>query len=298
MLLHLCAMDIAQDKKERQPTANYLFTCFGYAETIQVYELGHIMPHWHTELEILMIDAGALILTVAEQAFSLHAGEGFLLNTGQLHRIQFLFEEPCKYRSLVFDAQILSGNPGSAIDLKYVRPFLTQGAPVILLQQEPWHTEARTLFDDAFVACAEEPNGYELIIRDVLSRLLLLAQTHTLDVVSKPITTQRETQLKQVLLWIDENYSKPFNVQEMAAVINYSVRECQRLFKQLLHLSPQSFLLKRRLIAAMDLLRNPSLSITEIAGLCGFSNHSYFSKQFRLETGISPRQYRSVHITK
>ena len=43
----------------------------------------------------------------------------------------------------------------------------------------------------------------------------------------------------------------------------------------------------------MDLLTHGELPVIEIAARCGFSSHSYFSKQFRAATGYTPRGYRA-----
>ncbi|MBO4976774.1 MAG: AraC family transcriptional regulator [Lachnospiraceae bacterium] len=44
-----------------------------------------------------------------------------------------------------------------------------------------------------------------------------------------------------------------------------------------------------------QMLLNKTLSCTEIAYRCGFSNSAQFSAMFKREKGISPYQYRKVH---
>jgi AraC-like DNA-binding protein len=48
----------------------------------------------------------------------------------------------------------------------------------------------------------------------------------------------------------------------------------------------------------MELLRNSSFSVTEIADLTGISGVSYFSELFRQKTGHSPREYRKRILEK
>ncbi|MFQ9573992.1 MAG: helix-turn-helix transcriptional regulator [Roseburia hominis] len=47
-----------------------------------------------------------------------------------------------------------------------------------------------------------------------------------------------------------------------------------------------------RLQNAAHLLRTTDTSITEIAGICGFSDGNYFGDAFRKHYGMSPRAYR------
>ena len=86
---------------------------------------------------------------------------------------------------------------------------------------------------------------------------------------------------------------QPFTLRALAQAVHFSPRECERTFEQLLHTTPQKYLLRRRILAAMSLLAHQNLPVIEVAACCGFSNHSYFSKQFRAATGYTPREYRS-----
>ncbi|MBQ4165586.1 MAG: helix-turn-helix transcriptional regulator, partial [Oscillospiraceae bacterium] len=48
-----------------------------------------------------------------------------------------------------------------------------------------------------------------------------------------------------------------------------------------------------RIRRACSLLRENTLSITEVALRCGFSDSNYFSRAFRKCCGMTPSQYRS-----
>ncbi|MFQ7436529.1 MULTISPECIES: helix-turn-helix transcriptional regulator [Ruminococcus] len=47
-----------------------------------------------------------------------------------------------------------------------------------------------------------------------------------------------------------------------------------------------------RLRNAAYMIKNTSDSINAICGLCGFDDHSYFSKAFKEAYGCSPRDFR------
>jgi AraC-like DNA-binding protein len=48
----------------------------------------------------------------------------------------------------------------------------------------------------------------------------------------------------------------------------------------------------KRLEQAQSLLKNNERSIAEIAELCGISDYNYFSRIFKKQFGITPRDYR------
>ena len=49
---------------------------------------------------------------------------------------------------------------------------------------------------------------------------------------------------------------------------------------------------KTRVEKSKRLLRDTELPIVEIANLTGFEDQSYFTKQFKAETGLSPKEFR------
>ena len=49
-----------------------------------------------------------------------------------------------------------------------------------------------------------------------------------------------------------------------------------------------------RISSARELLAKIDLPIADIAGSCGYENPFAFSRAFRRETGMTPREYRHV----
>ena len=289
-----CPLKIEDNRMERQPLRDSLFACCAYHGDVHVYIGAQIPPHWHHEWEIFMLDEGEIEAAVSETQFSLQAGQGIFINADKLHRIRCLTEKPCRYHSMVFDPSIISGAVGSAFDIKYTRPFLENGPPaLVLLPEEPWQKGVFDAFEEAFYACSDEPYAFEFTVRHALSQILIRIQQHTGEIVATRPPALREERLKQMIVWLDSHYMQPFTLRALAQAVHFSPRECERTFEQLLHTTPQKYLLRRRILAAMSLLAHQNLPVIEVAACCGFSNHSYFSKQFRAATGYTPREYRS-----
>jgi transcriptional regulator GlxA family with amidase domain len=56
-------------------------------------------------------------------------------------------------------------------------------------------------------------------------------------------------------------------------------------------LSPIDFIKQMRIKKALKLMEDTSLSITDIAYKVGFADPKYFSKCFKAEMGMTPKQY-------
>lgn len=98
--------------------------------------------------------------------------------------------------------------------------------------------------------------------------------------------------LSEVIEYINNNFHKKITSQELAEILNLSVSQLDRKFKAFSGVSPQTYILKVRINAASTQLAQTDKSITEIYLDNGFYDQSYFGRQFKKFTGMTPRQYR------
>lgn len=92
---------------------------------------------------------------------------------------------------------------------------------------------------------------------------------------------------------MDANIEEPIPLEELAGLLHISRRQLERLFKSNLDCSPSRYYLRLRLYRARQLLKQTSLSIIEVASLCGFVSTPHFSKCYRTHLGITPREERA-----
>jgi AraC-like DNA-binding protein len=91
---------------------------------------------------------------------------------------------------------------------------------------------------------------------------------------------------------IRRDFAGPVVLSEVARQCGLSMRHFQRRFQHAFGFSPQEFLMKTRVAAAMKSLEETNLSASEIAIRCGFVDGSSFAEQFRERVGRSPTAYR------
>lgn len=96
---------------------------------------------------------------------------------------------------------------------------------------------------------------------------------------------------------IRRDFAGPIVLSKVARDCGLSMRHFQRRFQHAFGFSPQEFLMKTRVIAAIKLLEETRLSASEIAIRCGFVDGSSFAEQFRQRVGQSPTAYRQ-HIRR
>lgn len=82
------------------------------------------------------------------------------------------------------------------------------------------------------------------------------------------------------------------HIEEASAAAAMSQRTFRRRFAASLGVSWRSFLLKARLLRAMELLTYPGTRVTDVALEVGFDSPSAFAKAFYTFTGETPKAYQ------
>lgn len=92
--------------------------------------------------------------------------------------------------------------------------------------------------------------------------------------------------------YINKNYHKQISVTELSEILGIDRRKFSELFQEAIGLPPNKYIQQYRLEEAKAQLKYSNLSISEIADKTGYSDSFYFSKTFKKNIGISPKEYR------
>jgi len=103
--------------------------------------------------------------------------------------------------------------------------------------------------------------------------------------------------LRRALEHIRANLAKPIGLSRIADEIGSSRATVARLFEHELGHSAGEEIMRQRIDMAKRLLKNDSLSVSEVAYRTGFCNPAYFTNTFRRETGITPKDWRNSALS-
>ena len=96
--------------------------------------------------------------------------------------------------------------------------------------------------------------------------------------------------------YIDEHYREEISLEFLAEQFHFSREYIGRIFRAKHGFAVYEYILQVRMKQAVELLRNPKLTLPVIADFLGYSNANYFSKAFRRFYGISPSDYRNQNF--
>jgi AraC-like DNA-binding protein len=99
--------------------------------------------------------------------------------------------------------------------------------------------------------------------------------------------------LEPVLTMIAERYSERLDVDELAAAVNLSASQLNRLFQLHYQLATTEYVQRFRVHLASQQLIHSAEPIGAIALATGFYDQAHFTRVFKRWLGVTPKQYRS-----
>ena len=99
--------------------------------------------------------------------------------------------------------------------------------------------------------------------------------------------------MKKLVAYIHQHYTEDISLEDLCRHAGIGKSACCSLFKKHTAHPPIAFVIQYRLKAAADLLLTTDRSVTEIATVCGFNHHSYFTKSFRKLFACTPSGFRA-----
>ncbi len=93
-----------------------------------------------------------------------------------------------------------------------------------------------------------------------------------------------------ILEFMNENYMYEFTMAEMAHYTGRSLATFKRDFKKVSDLTPEKWLIRKRLEVAYAKMKEGGKKVVEVYAEVGFKNPSHFSTAFKKRYGISPTE--------
>ncbi len=249
---------------------------WNYPKSVKVwvgkYKHSHNLLHWHYDCELLYVEKGRIDIFCQKQMHTLAQGEALYVDCGQVHYMSAL-EEDTTLVVIVFDYEILKPYLGN---VRLAHPRLKGCYPIpetytavrdILLRKEPFY-------------------GLEATAR-VMS--LMSAIFRGEEVALRQGEDETARRFMVLLEHIAEKYEF-FTFADAAAFMQMSEGYFSRYFHSTTGIPFSRYLNYVRTEHAIELMKEPGLSMTEIADRSGFGTIRNFNRVFRAVTGYSPRE--------
>lgn len=133
----------------------------------------------------------------------------------------------------------------------------------------------------------------KLPLRDRSGKIIALA-TYSRDLVEPSKAGLIDAAFADTIDYIQTHYQEHLWVEDLANKAGLSLTQFDRRMKRIFGISALQFIIKTRIDAVSHALAHSDKPIADIAQEAGFCDQSALSRQFKLVTGLNPRQYRQL----
>ncbi|HEV8247256.1 MAG TPA: AraC family transcriptional regulator [Polyangiaceae bacterium] len=112
-----------------------------------------------------------------------------------------------------------------------------------------------------------------------------------------PVSARHERSLQRALTYIDQHYTEPLRLAQVARITGFESSYFSRLFIQEEGLPFSRYLTRKRLERAKQLLTSTDFNLARVATLSGFPAAAYLCTAFKRATGVTPKRWRVENPT-
>lgn len=235
---------------------------------------------------LVYVYSGEYLIEEGDTKISIRKGEAVFLRKD--HRVQM--------SKLPFE-----GEPFQAVFMMYKRNFLREFFQTIKSDQVPLHVQSKHPTAIKLPASADIESLFQSLIpyfdtekvpSSELMKLKLQEGIYSLinidDQFYPALFDFAEPWKIDILDYLEDNYMFDLSLEEIAGFTGRSLATFKRDFKKISELSPQRWIMNKRLKTAHDKIRNENRKVSDVYLEVGFKNLSHFSTAFKKQYGVAP----------
>ena len=242
----------------------------------------HSTLHTHPFTELFYVVDGKGEFNIQGQRFPVKANDFVIINPQVEHTELSSPDEPLEY--------IVLGING--LSFSNLTPVSEGGHPFSFFNLRDEQKDILRYLNAMVQEATSQQMSYELMCHNLLEILLIKILRHQhfdLEVGKQSKATKDISFIKH---YLETYYHESIQLEDLASMTHLSRFYISHSFKKEIGMSPMEYLIDIRIKESKILLRTTNYSISQVADIVGFTTPTYFSKQFRKSTGISPTDYR------
>lgn len=248
--------------------------------------------HFHFKPEVFIQLHGTTEFTFPAEKLTLHPGEMAIIPKGLPHG-ESVYPDSQPFRNVVIGFYSHTVSMHFAYEAKPHTPDIES----IEFYETPDLRKLTELVDYLAQKTYVPPGpGHHWLLKGALMTFLgaLLNLIHH----DTPETGKDSSRVFQVKWVVREHLFNPkLNVKMLADKLHCSADYLSHVFHKDTKETLIHYINRQRILGASDALANTSLSVSEIAWACGFSDAGYFTRVFKKFTGKTPNVFRQDALT-
>ncbi len=249
--------------------------------------------HYHKYVELIYILEGNVKAFINNEIFTLHPDDMLVVFPFESHRFTSVDSSGFKYGVMKFFPEIINAADGQN-SFEYI--YNLNGA---------CHTRLFHSFNvvkDAFINSAEafsrQDYGFDILVPGYIMQVCfsLVNKWHSAGEIQKlDISEQNISVFYDLINLIRERQGK-MTSSEAANFCHFSYGYFARKFKSIFGMDYKHYIRRIKINEAKRLLLCTDNTVTQIGSELGYSSTSHFITDFKKETNISPKHYRTSGV--
>ena len=255
-----------------------------------IYKVSTYHYNWHGETEILILLKGRIEMSCNSEVFTMEPLDTIIISPQVGHATLALEEDTTALVIHVGKNFFQQFDPNFSMYQFMVRsdetnrynPFFTSvrhHIAMMMLLMVDGKSPANQLWLE---------HHYLGLASDVYSEIETVKSIHS---NTKP-ADMKEAAFDKMIAYIDENYQRKIELEDIAKIGGYNVNYTSQFFKRQLGVSFLEYVLRLRLREATVSLANSTDSVAHIAINCGFADIKAFNVAFKKHFHTTPSEYR------
>jgi AraC-like DNA-binding protein/quercetin dioxygenase-like cupin family protein len=258
----------------------------------------NFFPHWHVDVEIVLVLEGDLQMGINTERRMLHTGDMAVCFSNDIH--SYATVDHSRLLLVKFLPEVVDSSGMWQKNHHLFVPFIQQdfvhGQNII---SKEVCDEIRSLLHGIYREGIQQEKLYTWVIKGRLLELCAILLRHLPK--QEPSGQKNEEHglsgiriVRAALQYMEENITRTLTLDEISKRMNVSPFYFSRMFNKVVGMNLKSYQNMLRLNKAENMIVNEQSSITEIAYECGFNSVRTFNRWFRLMRGFTPSELRKT----
>ncbi len=245
----------------------------------------------HNFWECLYVLNGEVCVSADERVYNLKRGDIIFHKPLEFHKFYVNCDKGADLLIFSFTAEgpLTGWLRNKVFNLSEVQKHIINSLLSFVKNQNSLNSKS-SMKDNYLFPYSHTPYYLQMVVTYLYQLFLLLASD---CVITSTSSAPDAILFSKAINYMNTNMSKQPSIEEIAHFCNVSTASLKRIFDKYAGIGVHSYLLKLKIKASMELLRDGE-SVSVVAEKTGFNSQSYFSKAFKRETGIKPSEFHSI----
>jgi len=238
--------------------------------------------HWHSDLEIVWILKGSVIIQMNTSDITLNVGDIYLLNTNEVHCLKHTNQDNLLL-ALQINETIVSSYYKHLNRIHFDHNYIGEHDELSMRLKQKLAKIMIDVMNGSPSDRMKAVGNINLLMADLFSEI----PYQIIDMVQIQLKDNNLSRLQRVISFVNDHYEDKISLQTVADLEYLSKYRMSHFIKEKLGINFQTFINRVRFERALTMILETDENILKISENCGFSDIKYLNKLLKEEFGVT-----------